>query len=217
MTEKGALFESFGNSYLVGPVYFGKALDQTGQLNFFHSSSALPTILQAGNATAAVTYTFPTAGPAASASALLSTTTGTLSWFQLKIIQIITATSTTNFNTTSSTYQSTNLTASITPTSASNKILILVSGRLRTAAGLTSGVSLSIFRGATDLGSTTGFAYCDADLAGATIDSVGINYIDSPAIASSTTYTVKIKNDDNGTTVGFGGTSTQSITLIEVV
>lgn len=71
---------SQGPSYFTGPLFSGAALDQTGQLTFFNRSSALGTTLQAGNATAAITYTLPTAGPASNGYALASTTTGTLSW-----------------------------------------------------------------------------------------------------------------------------------------
>lgn len=71
---------SLGLSFTTAPAYFGQALDQTGQTFYFHSSSALATGFQAGNATAAVTYTFPTAGPATSGSFLAATTTGVMSW-----------------------------------------------------------------------------------------------------------------------------------------
>jgi hypothetical protein len=66
--------------FFVESVEFGLAQQKTGVLSFFNSSSALATSLQAGNATAAITYTLPTAGPAASGYVLSSTTTGVLSW-----------------------------------------------------------------------------------------------------------------------------------------
>jgi len=75
------LFRSLGPSYFTGPLNFGQALEQTGQVLFFNSSSALATGFQAGNTSAAVTYTLPTAGPSVSGSVLASTTTGVLSWF----------------------------------------------------------------------------------------------------------------------------------------
>jgi hypothetical protein len=84
-------------------LHLGKALDQTGQLSFYNSSSALPTILQAGNATATVTYTLPTAGPAADGYLLASTAAGALSWTKtpsLTSATITTATITTGTITT---------------------------------------------------------------------------------------------------------------------
>ena len=74
------LFRSLGESFFTGPLHFGQALSQTGQLRFYNASSALATIIQGGNATAAITYVLPTAGPAANNYLLASSTTGTLSW-----------------------------------------------------------------------------------------------------------------------------------------
>lgn len=58
----------------------GKASTTTGVLSFGNASSAYLTSFQAGNATAAVSYTLPTAAPASNGYVLSSTTTGTLSW-----------------------------------------------------------------------------------------------------------------------------------------
>lgn len=74
------LLRSNGPNYFLSPLYFGNALVQTGQVNFYHQSSAKTTTLQAGNATADITYTLPTAGPAANNYLLQSSTTGTLAW-----------------------------------------------------------------------------------------------------------------------------------------
>ena len=59
---------------------FGQASDQTGQIVMFNSSSVFATTFQAGNASAAVTYTLPTAGPSSNGQALTSTTVGVMSW-----------------------------------------------------------------------------------------------------------------------------------------
>lgn len=74
------LLQANGPSYLSGPVYLGAALDQTGNLSFFSSLSTKSTTFQSGNATAELTYTLPTAGPAADLYALTSTTLGVMSW-----------------------------------------------------------------------------------------------------------------------------------------
>ncbi len=70
-----------GPSFFKQTIHLGAALDQTGQLSLYNSSSAFPTIFQAGNATAAATYTFPTALPAGNDYVLASSTAGVLSWF----------------------------------------------------------------------------------------------------------------------------------------
>ena len=68
---------TFNGTATVG---LGVASTSTGVLNLANASSAFLTALQAGNATAAVTYTLPTAAPAANGYALTSTTAGVLSW-----------------------------------------------------------------------------------------------------------------------------------------
>lgn len=65
---------------MTAPAYFGQALDQTGQTLYFNSLSPHSTGLQAGNASASVIYTLPTAGPAGNNYLMGSSTTGTLSW-----------------------------------------------------------------------------------------------------------------------------------------
>ena len=68
---------TFNGTATVG---LGVASTSTGVLNLANASSAFLTTLQAGNATAAVTYTLPTAAPASNGYALTSTTAGVLSW-----------------------------------------------------------------------------------------------------------------------------------------
>lgn len=74
-----------GPSYFLGSVDFGASLQNTGLINFYNTSSLFNTSFQAGNATAAITYTFPTAGPASNSYGLISTTTGTMSWANVAI------------------------------------------------------------------------------------------------------------------------------------
>lgn len=74
------LSRSLGPSYFSAPVFIGEALSQTGQLSFFSASSALATTFQSGNATAAVTYTLPTAGPSTNSDVLSCTIAGAMSW-----------------------------------------------------------------------------------------------------------------------------------------
>ena len=58
----------------------GVASTSTGKFSLYNASSANATSIQAGNASAAVTYTLPTAAPASNGYALTSTTAGVLSW-----------------------------------------------------------------------------------------------------------------------------------------
>ncbi len=137
---------------------------------------------------------------------------------QIKVLQTITATSATPFSTTSNTFQTTNLSATITPTSASNRILIIASGAMQGVTGNHDG-SYSLFRDSTNLGGTTGFGDVFTTSGGATDWPVAVVYIDSPASTSAIVYSVKILSANNTNTMTFGPYSTQkqSIVLIEVV
>lgn len=127
------------------------------------------------------------------------------------------ATSTTVFSTTSSTYQNTNLAATITPTSSSHRIKISVSGTLRNTNSALTTAFLSVKRGTTEISpANAGFIYVGGTGPNAQGDG-SFTYIDSPATTSSTTYTVVLKNSDNATTVKFGETGSQVIILEEIV
>jgi hypothetical protein len=70
-----------------------------------------------------------------------------------KVLQVVSATTSTSASTATATYIDTNLTATITPSSATSKVLVLFhqNGVFRSAAGNTSGVSLRLMRGATEI------------------------------------------------------------------
>lgn len=133
---------------------------------------------------------------------------------QIQVLKIVTATSTTAFSTTSSTYQTTNCSASITPTSASNRVLIMATGCSSAQAG-GDGAFISLFRDTTNLGggSDNAFLRCNS----AVPIGQSLDFVDSPATTSAITYAVKICNDDNTRTVSFNTAQKTSITLIEVV
>lgn len=126
--------------------------------------------------------------------------------------------STTDFTTTSSSFQTTNCTASITPKKSTSRIRITITG---TASVGASGHScfVTIARGTTDL-STSGLGFVQVfETIGAGTDRnpCSISFIDSPATTSATTYNVRIKNDDNATLVGFGNTVDTVMLLEEII
>lgn len=110
----------------------------------------------------------------------------------------IQATTTTPVTTTSGTFQTTNLSASITPGSASSRVKITVTGD--GSASTTGNALFSIFRGASNLGAATGFASLNPPSAAAIKAPIAMSFIDSPATTSATTYAVKIANDSAATT-----------------
>jgi hypothetical protein len=137
---------------------------------------------------------------------------------QLKVVQTVSATSTSAFTTTSNTAQTTNTSVSITPTSSSNKVLVLVAGVGRTANAANSSIYISLYRGTTNLGGGTDAALVRiVGPSGVVTGNGSFAYLDSPATTSATTYSVKIWNDDNATSVSFPSATKTSIVAMEVV
>jgi hypothetical protein len=115
-----------------------------------------------------------------------------------KVLQVVQATTATQVINSTTTFADTGLTASITPSSATSKVLVMVSqmGCRRTAGGSTIELILNLFRGATDIALIAG-----GDLYTATTlqqtGALTYAYLDSPATTSSTTYKTQFKNADN--------------------
>ena len=135
-----------------------------------------------------------------------------------KVLQVVTATDSTLRSTSSTSYvtASNTLSASITPSSASNKILILANTNLRGNVGSNNMFS-TVYRGATNLASSGQFC---SDYGGYG-SYLSTSYLDSPSTTSSTTYQVYIKVTGSGTCYmnspdGGGTAVTGTITLMEI-
>jgi hypothetical protein len=100
----------------------------------------------------------------------------------------------------------TGLSVSITPTSASNKILVFVTQQMAadsSAATPEPAINLELFRGATSIwngGGQYGF-YFFKNAAGTTDVRIIISatYLDSPATTSATTYSIQCRQGAAGT------------------
>ncbi len=107
-------------------------------------------------------------------------------------------------STTSSAYVPTNSTITITPKRTTSRIEIDATGVVSTTSGLTDGVNLSLFRGATNLAaasSTPIMAIYDPDVGGLSVGSLSMHFIDLPNSTSALVYTVQIHGDGGGGTV----------------
>ena len=140
------------------------------------------------------------------------------------IIQIVSQTFSTQATSTSTGWSSTGLEATITPQSASNKILIQVSGPMTGFAGGTADAhnrgGLKIYRGGsggTSVESSANGLSCQYGIPSQYSD-VHILWLDSPATTSATTYTVMLSRRSGDTTYSFirDGNQTGSIILMEV-
>jgi len=130
------------------------------------------------------------------------------------VVQVVSMASATSTTTSSSTFSATALTLSITPQSTSNKILILVS------TGFTFSTSgnpvATVYRGATNLGSSgynSGFQTAYTGNSSIWMP-ISIDYLDSPATTSATTYTVYVNSQ--GGSISINGNSYGTLTLMEI-
>jgi hypothetical protein len=138
------------------------------------------------------------------------------------VLQVVQGTLADGFATTSGSFVSTGLTASITPTSSSNKILALVSlsNNRVSATGVT--LQATIYRNSTNLaGSGSGTFKNFCNMYGGGTDEFQVNahmsILDNPATTSATSYTVYLAcYTGNGTVnINWNG-QTSYIQLLEI-
>jgi hypothetical protein len=138
-----------------------------------------------------------------------------------KILQVVAYSAASNVSTTSSTYVTTNITATITPSSATNKVLIVASNNFFTDNNLTK---MTLFRGTvagTNLGSG---GYVGFGLLGNYNGSIytelhgtlTASYLDSPATTSAQVYTVGFASITGGSSSICNLSASGTITLMEV-
>jgi hypothetical protein len=152
----------------------------------------------------------------------LTTNGTTSSWATVsvtqKVVQIITASYDVETSSSTGTFIDTGLTATITPTSASNKILVFVSQNGLFKATGNTGVSVRLMRGSTTLGNL--FAYGAGGNNTTTNNNVGgasYGFLDSPATTSATIYKTQFCSTDAVATARVqNGTQASSIVLMEV-
>lgn len=127
------------------------------------------------------------------------------------ILQVVQGTSTTQTSTlnTLPNYVSSGLSASITPSSSTSKILILITGYIQNETA-TGGVYSAIFKNGSVLwGNGLLQQYSQG---GNNVSALSLSYLDSPATNSSTTYAYYHARFNTGTAYFNGGT----IQLLEV-
>ena len=135
------------------------------------------------------------------------------------VLQVVNASFGTITNTSSATPVTSGLTASITPTSSSSKILILVSFPC-TINSSTRQLTYTLYKNNTtnlapNNGGQLGFGQLYND--NGNLQGVGsLSVLDSPATTSSTTYTVYFASTNSGSVTMFHNSLTGTITLMEI-
>jgi hypothetical protein len=143
-----------------------------------------------------------------------------------KVLQVVQVSYTTETAIASTSFTDTGLTASITPSSSSNKILVSVA--LQYTAYRDSNYTITsnakILRGSTDIFENSEFvgSQVGTGISGyqQIYGTVPLVYLDSPSTTSSTAYKVQVQNNTTSGNrqikVNHGANSTSTMTLLEV-
>jgi len=136
-----------------------------------------------------------------------------------KVLQVVNATYGTATNSSSSTYSDLGLSASITPSSTSNKVLVTVhlSGCQKNNNAL---LGTRLLRGSTTIYTIDNMSLYTNTTDQNAIGSVSTSYLDTPSTTSATTYKIQFRSVDNNSYVyinnDFSGGSNSNITLMEI-
>ena len=137
------------------------------------------------------------------------------------VLQVVSAENDTNSSTTSTSFQSTSVTATITPSSTSSKILVIcqISIRQETSSNNGSHMEAQIQRGGSAIGKT--IDHGTREIVPSNVDNVAtgaiLTTLDSPSTTSATTYTVFIRTRNTVTTAEINHDDGGSvITLMEI-
>jgi len=139
-----------------------------------------------------------------------------------KVLQVVQATRTTLLNVTGTSYSDV-LSASITPSAATSKVLLMISNPQRTipSSATTAQGIWNIVRASTSIVAdftATGHVWGDSGNYG-TWSVFSFNYLDSPNTTSSTTYKFQVKGDGANTTIQnnySGATDGTTLILMEI-
>lgn len=140
------------------------------------------------------------------------------------IVQCVQTTSSTSVISTSTTYASTGLSASITPRSTSNKILVMVNLHGNPYSSNVANLGVQLSRNASPI-YTTDVGFIDSVNAAINIGTyISFNHLDSPSTTSSITYSLefngRIISGPNGNYVAINYTTsgyvTSYLTLMEI-
>ena len=133
-----------------------------------------------------------------------------------KVLQVVTATYGTQAGSTSTTYADTGLTASITPSSTSSKVLVIVHQSGVGKWNNNDFVFARLNRGATALLEFAAIAAYTGTVSYNIIGGIGCTYLDSPATTSATTYKTQFKSNAGGQVFVQQNGDQSSITLMEI-
>ena len=133
------------------------------------------------------------------------------------VLQVVNATYATQTSTTSITGVATGLTATITPTSTSSKVLVTVSQNGLYTSGGTVGMQVNLLKNGSQYAKLAGRVGGDSSSIVFSVGGISGEFLDSPATTSATTYSTTFLSENGSNLVYvqvYGSTST--ITLTEI-
>jgi hypothetical protein len=134
-----------------------------------------------------------------------------------KVLQVVNAITTTTVSNSTSTYADTTLTATITPTLNTSKILIIALLNVQKGDNTNVYVQTQLVRGASALLTVARQTGYNGAAQNNNVGTDGITYLDSPATTSATTYKMQILSPTNLAAVtAQAGNGMSSITLMEI-
>ena len=139
-----------------------------------------------------------------------------------KLLQIVDTSFATEVNVTSTSYADLGLSATITPASASNKVLVLgVLNAGKEGSDSQNGALAKLVRGATDINQVLSWAFYNNSNSKSLSHMPAFMYLDDPNTTSATTYKIQVASSISGSTSTFnwtgGGTVARSrIFLLEI-
>lgn len=132
------------------------------------------------------------------------------------VLQLVSSSTTTNVSSSTSTYADTGLSATITPTSASSKILVLVGHTTIQVQSNSTGCGMKLLRNSTEI-NRIAFYVGYANIVPQYDGGISVCYLDSPASTSALTYKTQFNSESNSASVTLQPSSSMStITLMEI-
>lgn len=191
------------------------------QLNCEQNSHGIKLKSPPHSAAQSYTLTFPSTAPT-DGTFLQTNSSGVLSFASAgaaagQVIQVLSATDSTQRDTTSTSFVtgSNTLSVSITPSSASNKIFITVTSAINQNSDYSG--YFTIFRNSTNLGNANGMGLTFGNSGIDVRSCLAISNLDSPSTTSAITYQVYYRSSDSGQTARLNYSNVKgSITCFEI-
>ena len=197
----------------------------TGTLKLFENdNTSSVTIASPASLSADKTITLPDADVTLASGTMLATDGDGSGLSGVgKINQVVSASTTTQSSSTSSTFADvTNLSVAITPSSSSSKVLVTVFCNGVGKETNNAYMGLKLLRGITEIALVDHLVALNGGTASNYIGTSGIMYLDSPSTTSATTYKMQFNSEANNETVyinrpNSSNVATSTITLMEVL